>query len=136
MEEEEAEDADRRQRQEELGRPRTPRLPSLGVGVDLFTDAKHPPQYAQSAELLDALNSRLLLLSNQFESFITLTTSLQAQHDAAQSTILNLQAKVVELEDRVKTVGSGVACARSDLWSGPGWPRRARNGRGKQNRST
>ncbi|KAJ8701196.1 hypothetical protein PTI98_000011 [Pleurotus ostreatus] len=105
--EEEAEDAERRQRQEELGRPRTPEPASLGMGSDLFTDAKHPPQYAQSAELLDALNSRLLLLSNQFESFMTLTTSLQAQHDAAQSTILNLQAKVVELEDKVKTSQTG-----------------------------
>lgn len=105
--EEDAEDAERRQRQEELGRPRTPEPASLGMGADLFTDAKHPPQYAQSAELLDALNSRLLLLSNQFESFMTLTTSLQAQHDAAQSTILNLQAKVVELEDKVKTSQSG-----------------------------
>ncbi|KAF4564093.1 hypothetical protein EYR36_003345 [Pleurotus pulmonarius] len=105
--EEEAEDAERRQRQEELGRPRTPEPASLGMGSDLFTDAKHPPQYAPSAELLDALNSRLLLLSNQFESFMTLTTSLQAQHDAAQSTILNLQAKVVELEDKVKTSQSG-----------------------------
>ncbi|KAF9492738.1 hypothetical protein BDN71DRAFT_1509189 [Pleurotus eryngii] len=105
--EEEAEDADRRQRQEELGRPRNPEPASLRMGADLFTDAKHSPQYAQSVELLDALNSRLLLLSNQFESFMTLTTSLQAQHDAAQPTILNLQAKVVELEDKVKTSQSG-----------------------------
>ncbi|KAF9486872.1 hypothetical protein BDN71DRAFT_793300 [Pleurotus eryngii] len=105
--EEEAEDAERRQRQGELGRPRTPEPASLGMGFDLFTDAKHAPQYAPSAELLDALNSRLLLLSNQFESFVTLMTSLQAQHDAAQSTILNLQAKVVELEDKVKTSQSG-----------------------------
>ncbi|KAF4580028.1 hypothetical protein EYR36_001848 [Pleurotus pulmonarius] len=105
--EEEAEDAERRQRQEELGRPRTPEPASLGMGSDLFTDAKHTPQYAPSAELLDALNSRLLLLWNQFESFMTLTTSLHAQHDAAQSTILNLRAKVVELEDKVKTSQSG-----------------------------
>ncbi|KAF4578200.1 hypothetical protein EYR40_001631 [Pleurotus pulmonarius] len=105
--EEEAEDAERRQRQEELGRPRTPEPASLGMGSDLFTDAKHTHQYAPSAELLDALNSRLLLLWNQFESFMTLTTSLHAQHDAAQSTILNLQAKVVELEDKVKTSQSG-----------------------------
>lgn len=77
------------------------------MGSDPFTDAKHPPQYAPSAELLDALNRRLLLLSNQFESFITWTTSLQAQDDATQSTILNLQAKVVKLEDKVKTSQSG-----------------------------
>ncbi|KAG9222004.1 hypothetical protein CCMSSC00406_0009212 [Pleurotus cornucopiae] len=70
----EAEDAERRQRQEELGRPRTPEPASLGMGSDLFTDAKPTPQYTPSAERLDALNSRLLLLSNQFESFITLTT--------------------------------------------------------------
>ncbi|KAF9493144.1 hypothetical protein BDN71DRAFT_1149174 [Pleurotus eryngii] len=83
------------------------------MGADLFTGAKHPPQYAQSAELLDALNSRLLLLSNQFESFMTLTTSLRAQHDAAQPTILNLQTKVVELEDKVKTSQSGLEEVRS-----------------------
>ncbi|KAF7426718.1 hypothetical protein PC9H_009087 [Pleurotus ostreatus] len=32
---------------------------------------------------------------------------IQAQHDAAQSTILNLQAKVVKLEDKVKTSQTG-----------------------------
>ncbi|KAF9487276.1 hypothetical protein BDN71DRAFT_1510620 [Pleurotus eryngii] len=48
-----------------LGRARTPEPANLGMGSDLFTDAKHPPQYAQSTELLDALNSHLLLLSNQ-----------------------------------------------------------------------
>ncbi|KAF4588398.1 hypothetical protein EYR40_009949 [Pleurotus pulmonarius] len=105
--EEEAEDAERRQRQEELGRPRTPEPANLGMGSDLFTDAKQPPQYAPSAELLDALNSRLLLLSNQLESFMARMTSLQAQHDATQSIILNLQAKVVEMEDKVKTSQSG-----------------------------
>ncbi len=70
-------------------------------------DVEEQAEDAERRQRQEELNSRLLLLWNQFESFMTLTTSLQAQHDAAQSTILNLQAKVVELEDKVKTSQSG-----------------------------
>ncbi|KAF9486732.1 hypothetical protein BDN71DRAFT_1437368 [Pleurotus eryngii] len=101
---------------------------SLGMGADHFTDAKHPPQYAQSAELLEALISRLLLLSNQFESFMTLTTSLQAQHDAAKSDTEKATLEQL-MTDWKKNVDGQWSSMREEWSDGPGWPRRAKNWR-------
>ncbi|KAL0958532.1 hypothetical protein HGRIS_000673 [Hohenbuehelia grisea] len=56
-----------------------------------------------SSDLLESLNARLLALSTQFEGFLALTTSLQAQHGATEATINALHDKVADLEDRVKT---------------------------------
>jgi hypothetical protein len=58
------------------------------------------PTPAASTTVIDTLLERLTTLSNQLESAVELSSSLQAQHAAAQCTILVFEEKVSSLEGR------------------------------------
>ena len=53
--------------------------------------------------VLDQLLERLTTLSNQLESAVALSSNLQAQHAAAQTTISAPESKVTALEDLVRS---------------------------------
>lgn len=122
-EESEAEQEERRRRREELGRPRTPEPSSLGMRdaaefeprarSKTLLAARHagaavamtqiPPQATTNdPTVIDDLTARLTALSTQLETAIELSSTLQAQHAAAQSTISTLESKVEALEGLVK----------------------------------
>jgi uncharacterized phage infection (PIP) family protein YhgE len=85
----------------ELGRPRTPEPTSLGMTHSLDEeDIARSSSPKQS--VIDKLFQRLTTLSTQLESAIELSSSLQAQHAAAQSTISVLDSKVSSLESLVQ----------------------------------
>lgn len=109
--EEEENDEERRRRHDELGRPRTPEPTSLGLGIDFRrsptkTKFGHsrlsPTSSSSSSGALDELTQRLSALSNQLESALELSSTLQAQHAAAQGTIKVLEEKVERLEGLVR----------------------------------
>ncbi|KIM79867.1 hypothetical protein PILCRDRAFT_823052 [Piloderma croceum F 1598] len=95
----EDEEEERRTRRVELGRPRTPEPMSLGMTHD-EEDIARSSSPRQS--VIDELFQRLTTLSSQLESAIELSSSLQAQHAAAQSTISVLESKVSSLESLVQ----------------------------------
>jgi hypothetical protein len=95
----EDEEEERRTRRVELGRPRTPEPMSLGMTHD-EEDIARSSSPRQS--VIDELFQRLTSLSTQLESAIELSSSLQAQHAAAQSTISVLESKVSSLESLVQ----------------------------------
>jgi hypothetical protein len=97
--EQQDEDEESRTRRVELGRPRTPEPMSLGMTHD-EEDIARSSSPRQS--VIDELFQRLTSLSTQLESAIELSSSLQAQHAAAQSTISVLESKVSSLESLVQ----------------------------------
>jgi hypothetical protein len=97
--EQQDEDEESRTRRVELGRPRTPEPMSLGMAHD-EEDIARSSSPRQS--VIDELFQRLTSLSTQLESAIELSSSLQAQHAAAQSTISVLESKVSSLESLVQ----------------------------------
>jgi uncharacterized protein YukE len=121
----EEDEDDRRRRREELGRPRTPEPSSLGMTEEDFERqssllpsssrrSPSPDSREKSASLIDELTTRLNTLAEQLESAILLSSNLQAQHAAAQSTISALQGKVSVLESLVhatqaQTAAQGLA---------------------------
>ncbi|KAJ7743958.1 hypothetical protein DFH07DRAFT_835322 [Mycena maculata] len=111
-------DEDLAQRRAELGRPRTPEPTNMGMSRNLArsttlrsplgpssTDSPPSPSPASppNASISD-LTTRLTLLSTQLESALTMSSTLQAQHAAAQSTIVALEDKVKRLEGLVSAV--------------------------------
>src|SRR6202040_1924552 len=70
-----------------------------------------------SHTILDQLFERLTTLSNQLESAVELSSTLQAQHTAAQSTISALESKVTALEDLVRSSHSAHASSPIEVTS-------------------
>lgn len=113
-EDELAEDEERSRRRQELGRPHTPEPTGLGMrslNDDVFESrsrsktlsaSRSPSSQAAPLAVVDDLTTRLTTLSSQLESALELSTTLQAQHTAAQSTISSLESKVESLETLVK----------------------------------
>ena len=62
----------------------------------------------RSPSVVDQLFERLTTLSNQLESAVELSRSLQAQHAAAQSTISVLESKVIAQEGLIKSSPSPI----------------------------
>lgn len=83
----------RRRRRVELGRPRTPEPMSLGITYSLDEEDMAPSSSPRQS-VIDEPFQRLATLSTQLESAIELSSSLQAQHATAQSTISVLESKV------------------------------------------
>jgi hypothetical protein len=101
------EEEERRHRRDEFTRPRTPE--PTGLGMDDEDDkarsqsrSPSPPPTASPPSSED-VNLRLATLSNQLESALELSRSLQTQHTTALSTISFLEAKVNSLESLVHT---------------------------------
>lgn len=113
--ENEVDHEERRRRRDELGRPRTPE-PGMGMGGNLYesrarsktlrqspSESTHPHlPNGVSSSVVDDLTARLASLSSQLESALELSSTLQAQHATAQSTISALESKVDALEGLVK----------------------------------
>jgi len=106
----ESEEEEQRHRRDELTRPRTPE--PTGLGMDDEDDKARSRSRSPSPPLLIAsqsvpplptedINHRLDTLSNQLESALELSRTLQVQHAAAQNTISFLEAKVNTLESLV-----------------------------------
>ncbi|KAF7965749.1 hypothetical protein HWV62_42008 [Athelia sp. TMB] len=101
-------DEERRRRRSELGRPRTPEPTHLGMPHSEDEEEQHersqprPVSPTKPAMMIEDLTERLTALSNQLETALELSSSLQAQHTAAQSTISALESKVTALETLVK----------------------------------
>jgi hypothetical protein len=93
---------ERRARRVELGRPRTPEPMSLGMTHSLDEEDMVASSSSPKQSVIDELFQRLTTLSTQLESAIELSSSLQAQHAAAQSTISVLESKVSSLESLVQ----------------------------------
>lgn len=101
-------DEERSRRRSELGRPRTPEPTNLGMASteedDESQDHARPRSTSPKPSLMmDDLTERLTTLSNQLEAALVLSTSLQAQHTAAQNTISALESKVNALESLVQS---------------------------------
>jgi hypothetical protein len=106
--------AERRRRNEELGRPRTPEPSGLGMDDDdhravSFTDVPLDRPASPSPSLPEELTKRLAALSEQLETALALSRNLQEQHAAAQDTISALQNKVASLEGRVEATVTQVS---------------------------
>jgi hypothetical protein len=105
------EEDEQSRRRDELTRPRTPEPTGLGMDDEddktrsrSMSPSPPPPTTSQGAQpSSEDINSRLAALSNQLESALELSRSLQAQHTTAQSTISFLEAKVNALESLVHT---------------------------------
>ncbi|KAJ4471977.1 hypothetical protein J3R30DRAFT_3522382 [Lentinula aciculospora] len=91
------------ERHQELGRPRTPEPSHLGMNDLRSKTMNPPPKHSQSLSptVVDELTTRLTALSAQLESALVLSSTLQAQHSTAQSTISALENKVEALESLV-----------------------------------
>jgi hypothetical protein len=104
---EEDEEDDRRR---QLGRPRTPE--PMGMGMNVTEDDEEPRLRRQGSTsprpstAVDELTQRLNTLSGQLESALALSSTLQAQHTAAQTTISTLESKVLALESLVQSTQS------------------------------
>jgi hypothetical protein len=68
----------------------------LSDDEDQWLGSPRPPS------VIDELLERLTTLSSELESAVGLSSSFQAQHAAAQSTISALESKVTSLESLVK----------------------------------
>ncbi|KAF7326400.1 Glycosyltransferase family 69 protein [Mycena venus] len=108
---------DREQRRAELGRPRTPEPTNMGMSRNLARSStlRSPLAASSSSDAsvasppgptINELTNRLALLSTQLESALAMSSTLQAQHAAAQSTIVALEDKVKRLEGLVSAVVS------------------------------
>ncbi|KAF7313227.1 Glycosyltransferase family 69 protein [Mycena kentingensis (nom. inval.)] len=96
-------DDERAQRQAELGRPRTPE--PTNMGMSRRSTSQRPLE--ASGLSIDELTARLGQLSCQLESALAMSSTLQAQHAAAQSTIVSLEDKVKRLEGLVVSIAAG-----------------------------
>ena len=115
--EQETEDRERR-REEDLGvgRPRTPEPSRFGLGdssrkVRASSPLAHTePAAAEPSD--DVLHSQVEKLSKQVSAVLAFTTTLEAQHEMAQSTIRVLEDKVRALEGMLKE--STMAAVKND----------------------
>ncbi|KAI0254610.1 hypothetical protein BJV78DRAFT_1338898 [Lactifluus subvellereus] len=99
------EEEERGHRRDELTRPRTPEPTGLGMDDedDKARSRSRSPAPQSAPPSSEDINLRLAALSNQLESALELSRTLQAQHVAAQNTISFLEAKVNTLESLVHT---------------------------------
>ncbi|KAG6898480.1 hypothetical protein C0993_006583 [Termitomyces sp. T159_Od127] len=118
---------ERRRRNDELGRPRTPEPTNLGFrNGDAFSShlstskmAAAPRRTSPSSPLSKVAASSscndeaLDRVLQQLGSLLALTSSLEAQHAAAQSTISALEGKVQALEATVKATQEAAAAAQA-----------------------
>ncbi|KAF8170657.1 hypothetical protein K438DRAFT_206023 [Mycena galopus ATCC 62051] len=112
---------DREQRRAELGRPRTPEPTNMGMARNLARSAtlRSPLSASASSEIpapgptINELTDRLATLSTQLESALAMSSTLQAQHAAAQGTIVALEDKVKRLEGLVSAVVSSAPAPAS-----------------------
>lgn len=120
----EEEEEERRRRRDELGRPRTPEPSGMGMDDDeqdsdhrqldnshlhaQSIPASQSSTSASTSSIPDDLIQRMNTLTNQLESALELSRSLEAQHHTAQSTISQLESKVSALESMVQTTQSQV----------------------------
>jgi hypothetical protein len=123
----EEEEEDRRRRREELGRPRTPEPTGMMITMtdDDFASPRRspsPPHPEMTMEgmkevtrrskaglsIVDELTHRLATLTDQLESALELSSTLQAQHAVAQGTISQLESKVSALESLVHVTQSQI----------------------------
>ncbi|KAG6888165.1 hypothetical protein C0995_010176 [Termitomyces sp. Mi166 len=115
---------ERRRRNDELGRPRTPEPTNLGLrNGDVFTShiptsklatvprRSSPSPLSKVAASSPGSDEALERVLQQLGSLLTLTSSLEAQHAAAQSTISALESKVEALEATVKATQEAAAAA-------------------------
>ncbi|KII83701.1 hypothetical protein PLICRDRAFT_437332 [Plicaturopsis crispa FD-325 SS-3] len=93
---EQEDEEDRRMTRVALGRPRTPEPSGMGMHTPEEEDNRPP-----SPSVVDELTQRLTTLASQLESALELSSTLQAQHAAAQTTISALESKVNALETLV-----------------------------------
>lgn len=105
----ESEEEERERRREDLGlgRPRTPEPSRLGLDYpSLLSNVPRrasitpplPQQLSSSEDVYDQVQK----LSKQVTTVMALTTTLEAQHSAAQTTIQALESKVEALEGMLK----------------------------------
>lgn len=109
---EDEDDEERQRRREELGRPRTPEPTGMGMVEDdedsPNTKRKHrsssPLQQSHdvASAAIDGLAERLSVLSGRIDTAVEFNNSFQAQHTAAQTTISQLQSKIMALEELVQ----------------------------------
>lgn len=120
----EEEEEERRRRRDELSRPRTPEPTGMGMDDEeqdsdqRQLDNSHlraqsiPTSQSSSSTstpaIPDDLIQRMSTLTNQLESALELSRSLEAQHHTAQSTISQLESKVSALESMVQATQSQV----------------------------
>ena len=88
---------ERRTRRVEPGRPRIPEPMGLGMS-HLSEDHDRHSHCPRPPLVIDELFQRLMTLSNQLESAIKLSSSVQAHHATAQNIISTLESEVVSLE--------------------------------------
>ncbi|KAG6839549.1 hypothetical protein C0991_001581, partial [Blastosporella zonata] len=118
------EDEQERRRLSELGRPRTPEPTNLGMRSTLANGDTFAPPTSSSKLHRSPLSRSFPSFSSpesdsesfthvlqQLGSLLTLTSSLEAQHAAAQSTISALESKVALLEASVKATAEAQAQA-------------------------
>jgi len=98
-----SDDEERRRTRDELGRPSTPGPIAMGGSDDEDSEPK-----PSRPSIPEDIVHRLTTLSNQLESALEISRTLQAQHATAQSTISLLESKVSALESLVQTTQSTV----------------------------
>ncbi|KAF8816302.1 hypothetical protein BYT27DRAFT_7184144 [Phlegmacium glaucopus] len=105
----ESEEEERERRREDLGlgRPRTPEPTRLGLDYpSLLSNApRRAPitsSLSQPVSSSEDLYDQVQKLSKQVSTVMALTTTLEAQHSAAQTTIQVLESKVEALEGMLK----------------------------------
>ncbi|KAJ7902642.1 hypothetical protein B0H14DRAFT_2666979 [Mycena olivaceomarginata] len=106
-------DEDREQRRAELGRPRTPEPTNMGMSRNLARSSTLRSPLAASSEATPTL-------STQLESALVMSSTLQAQHAAAQSTIGLVSAVVTSAPsaDRKNDVAEPPSAAESSSLQG------------------
>ncbi|KAF9524321.1 hypothetical protein CPB83DRAFT_861384 [Crepidotus variabilis] len=111
---------ERRQEDLNVGRPRTPEPSRLGLLHSSRRSITSPLSHSSTTELRtnssnttsDEIHEQVAKLSKQLNSVIQLTSTLEAQHSAAQNTIKGLEGKVDALEDMLR--GAQEALAAKD----------------------
>lgn len=105
----ESEEEERERRREDLGlgRPRTPEPTRMGLDYpSLLSNApRRAPitsPFSQQVSSSEDVYEQVQKLSKQVNTVMALTTTLEAQHSAAQTTIQALESKVETLEGMLK----------------------------------
>ncbi|KAG6850355.1 hypothetical protein H0H93_014309 [Arthromyces matolae] len=118
---------ERRRRNDELGRPRTPEPTNLGLrNGDSFNTSPSkltsaPRRTSPSSPLAQVVatasvnDESLDQVLQQLSSLLTLTSTLEAQHAAAQATISALESKVEALEATVKATQEAATAAQAQV---------------------
>ena len=104
----ESEEEERERRREDLGlgRPRTPEPSRMGLDYSSLLSSVPrrviSPPLSQQMTSSEDVYDQVQRLSKQVTTVMALTTTLEAQHSAAQTTIQALESKVAALEGMLK----------------------------------